>query len=123
MTAGATNVTIASADKDLAQLVTRRVNMLDVFTNERLGPDEASRAPCCLYSTTDEPSMSCNSQVLLTVCLVVKYCPLSIAYYAHVTLWYIRCILLAIYNELRSARGIRRPLRSLRSEKYNTLRM
>lgn len=43
VTAGATNVTIASADKDLAQLVTRRVNMLNVYTGERLGPDEASR--------------------------------------------------------------------------------
>ncbi|CAM9139113.1 unnamed protein product, partial [Laminaria digitata] len=41
VTAGATDVTIASADKDLAQLVTRRVSMLNVYTNERLGPDEA----------------------------------------------------------------------------------
>ena len=45
VTAGATKVTIASADKDLAQLVTRRVNMLNVYTNERLGPDEASYTP------------------------------------------------------------------------------
>ncbi|CAN0540318.1 unnamed protein product, partial [Ectocarpus sp. 12 AP-2014] len=37
---GATNVTIVSADKDLAQLVTRRVNMLNVYTGERLGPEE-----------------------------------------------------------------------------------
>lgn len=40
VTTGATNVTIVSADKDLAQLVTRRVNMLDVYTGERMGPDE-----------------------------------------------------------------------------------
>lgn len=45
VTAGATNVTIASADKDLAQLVTRRVNMLNVYTDERLGPEEASHTP------------------------------------------------------------------------------
>ncbi|CAN0222404.1 unnamed protein product, partial [Ectocarpus fasciculatus] len=37
---GATNVTIVSADKDLAQLVTRRVNMLNLYTGERLGPEE-----------------------------------------------------------------------------------
>ncbi|CAM9489835.1 unnamed protein product [Ectocarpus sp. 8 AP-2014] len=37
---GATNVTIVSADKDLAQLVTGRVNMLNVYTGERLGPEE-----------------------------------------------------------------------------------
>lgn len=45
VTAGATNVTIASADKDLAQLVTRRVSMLNVYTDERLGPEEASHTP------------------------------------------------------------------------------
>lgn len=39
---GATNVTIVSADKDLAQLVTRRVNMLNIYTGERLGPDEVN---------------------------------------------------------------------------------
>ena len=33
-------VTIVSADKDLAQLVTRRVNMLNVYTGERWGPEE-----------------------------------------------------------------------------------
>lgn len=49
VTTGATNVTIVSADKDLAQLVTRRVNMLNVYTGERLGPEEVSfgtGAPC-----------------------------------------------------------------------------
>ncbi|CAM9408555.1 unnamed protein product [Pylaiella littoralis] len=40
ITTGATNVTIVSSDKDLAQLVTRRVNMLDVYTGERMGPEE-----------------------------------------------------------------------------------
>lgn len=40
VTTGATNVTIVSADKDLAQLVTRRVNMLNVYTGERMGPEE-----------------------------------------------------------------------------------
>lgn len=43
MTTGATNVTIVSADKDLAQLVTRRVNMLNVYTGERVGPEEVSQ--------------------------------------------------------------------------------
>lgn len=38
--AGATNVTIVSADKDLAQLVTRRVKMLNYYTDELLGPEE-----------------------------------------------------------------------------------
>lgn len=33
-------MTIVSSDKDLAQLVTRRVNMLDVYTGERMGPEE-----------------------------------------------------------------------------------
>lgn len=33
-------MTIVSADKDLAQLVTRRVNMLNVYTGERWGPEE-----------------------------------------------------------------------------------
>lgn len=38
--AGATNVTIVSADKDLAQLVTRRVKMFNYYTDELLGPEE-----------------------------------------------------------------------------------
>ncbi len=42
VTTGATNVSIVSADKDLAQLVTSRVNMLNAYTGERLGPDEVS---------------------------------------------------------------------------------
>lgn len=37
-----TNVTIVSADKDLAQLVTRRVKMLNCYTGETLDPDEVS---------------------------------------------------------------------------------
>lgn len=45
VTTGATNVTIASADKDLAQLVTTRVNMLNVYTGERWGPEEVRRGP------------------------------------------------------------------------------
>ncbi|CAM9227746.1 unnamed protein product, partial [Ascophyllum nodosum] len=40
VTAGATNVTIVSADKDLSQLVTRRVNMFNYYTGEMLGPEE-----------------------------------------------------------------------------------
>eukprot|EP00903_Cladosiphon_okamuranus_P018931 g17412.t1 len=40
VTTGATNVTIVSADKDLAQLVTTRVNMHNVYTGERWGPEE-----------------------------------------------------------------------------------
>eukprot|EP00752_Nemacystus_decipiens_P003362 g3109.t1 len=40
VTTGVTNVTIVSADKDLAQLVTRRVNMLNFYSGERWGPEE-----------------------------------------------------------------------------------
>ncbi|CAM9756081.1 unnamed protein product [Hapterophycus canaliculatus] len=40
VTGGSANVTIVSSDKDLAQLVTKKVNMLNVYTGERLGPDE-----------------------------------------------------------------------------------
>lgn len=42
VTSGATDVTIVSTDKDLAQLVTRRVSMLNCYTGERLGPDEVT---------------------------------------------------------------------------------
>ncbi|CAM9386514.1 unnamed protein product, partial [Discosporangium mesarthrocarpum] len=37
---GVGNVTVVSADKDLAQVVTSRVNLLNPYTGERLGPEE-----------------------------------------------------------------------------------
>ncbi|CAM9201306.1 unnamed protein product [Choristocarpus tenellus] len=40
VTSGSTNVTVVSADKDLAQLVTQRVSLLNAYTGERLGPEE-----------------------------------------------------------------------------------
>lgn len=50
VTAGATDVTIVSGDKDLAQLVTRRVNMLNFYTGEALGPEEVSGVPRLLFT-------------------------------------------------------------------------